>query len=62
MAIVLSENPKIAEEAVKKVKVELEVSAGLHERTLEAMAEDAIEIHPELPTFISNAGNLGRGY
>ena len=48
LAMVLADTPKQAEEAAKKVKVELE-ELPAYMSAPEAMAEDAIEIHPGTP-------------
>ena len=48
LAMVLADTPSQAEEAAKKVKVELEVLPA-YMSAPEAMAEDAVEIHPGTP-------------
>ncbi len=50
IAMVLACTPTIAEEAAKKVKVELEVLPA-YMNALDAMDEDAIEIHPGTPNI-----------
>jgi len=50
LAMVLADTPTQAEEAAKKVKVELEVLPA-YMSAPEAMAEDAIEIHPGTPNI-----------
>ncbi|PKM49275.1 MAG: aldehyde oxidoreductase [Firmicutes bacterium HGW-Firmicutes-7] len=50
IAMVLADTPTQAEEAVKKVKVELEVLPAYMSAPA-AMAEDAIEIHPGTPNI-----------
>ena len=48
LAMVLAYSPKLAEEAAKKVKVEIE-ELPAYMNALDAMDEDAIEIHPGTP-------------
>lgn len=48
IAMVLARNPAVAEEAAKKVKVEIE-ELPAYMSALAAMDEDAIEIHPGTP-------------
>ncbi len=48
LAMVLADTPTQAEEAAKKVKVELEILPA-YMSAPEAMAEDAVEIHPGTP-------------
>ncbi len=55
LAIVLSTDHRIAEEAAKKVKVELEPLPA-YMSAPEAMAEDAIEIHPGTPNVYFECG------
>lgn len=55
IAMVLAENPAIAEEAAKKVKVELE-ELPAYMSAPAAMAEDAIEIHPGTPNIYFECG------
>lgn len=55
IAMVLAENPAIAEEAAKKVKVELE-ELPAYMSAPAAMAEDAIEIHPGTPNVYFECG------
>lgn len=50
IAMVLAENPAIAEEAARKVKVEIE-ELPAYMSAPAAMAEDAIEIHPGTPNI-----------
>jgi len=53
LAIVLAENEKAAHAGVEKVKVELEVLPAFMSAP-EAMADDAIEIHPGTPNVYFN--------
>ncbi len=53
LAIVLAENEKAAHAGVEKVKVDLEVLPAFMSAP-EAMAEDAIEIHPGTPNVYFN--------
>ncbi|HZJ77009.1 MAG TPA: molybdopterin cofactor-binding domain-containing protein [Oscillospiraceae bacterium] len=55
IAIVLAENHRIAEEAVDKVKVEVE-ELPAYMSAPEAMAEDALEIHPGTPNVYFENG------
>ena len=55
IAMILSTNPKLAEEAAKKVKVEIE-QLPEYMSAPEAMAEDAIEIHPGTPNVYFECG------
>jgi aldehyde oxidoreductase len=55
IAMVLSENPTIAEVAAEKVKVEIE-ELPPYMNALDAMAPDAIEIHPGTPNIYFTNG------
>ncbi|MDR2108507.1 MAG: molybdopterin-dependent oxidoreductase [Coriobacteriales bacterium] len=55
IAMVLSENPAIAEIAAEKVKVEIE-ELPAYMNALDAMAPDAIEIHPGTPNVYFTNG------
>jgi aldehyde oxidoreductase len=55
IAMVLSENPTIAEVAAEKVKVEIE-ELPAYLNALDAMAPDAIEIHPGTPNVYFTNG------
>ena len=55
LAMVLSTSPKLAEEAAKKVKIELE-ELPAYMSAPAAMAEDAIEIHPGTPNVYFECG------
>jgi aldehyde oxidoreductase len=55
IAMVLSENPTIAEIAAEKVKVEVE-ELPAYMNALDAMAPDAIEIHPGTPNVYFTNG------
>lgn len=55
IAIVLAETPQAAEEAVEKVKYEIE-ELPAYLSAPEAMAEDAIEIHPGTPNVYFENG------
>ncbi|MDV3429169.1 MAG: molybdopterin-dependent oxidoreductase [Bacillota bacterium] len=57
IAMVLSENPEVAEEAAKLVKVELE-ELPAYMSAPAAMAEDAIEIHPGTPNIYFECGTV----
>lgn len=60
IAIVLAETPRIAEEAVEKVKVEIE-ELPAYMSAPEAMAEDALEIHPGTPNiYFENGAAKGK--
>lgn len=57
LAMVLAWTPKLAEEAAKKVKVEIE-ELPAYMNALDAMDEDAIEIHPGTPNVYFNNYNI----
>ncbi|QOX62685.1 molybdopterin-dependent oxidoreductase [Anoxybacterium hadale] len=57
LAMVLAYSPKIAEEAAKKVKVEIE-ELPAYMNALDAMDEDAIEIHPGTPNVYFENHNI----
>jgi aldehyde oxidoreductase len=57
LAMVLAYTPKIAEEAAKKVKVQIE-ELPAYMNALDAMEEDAIEIHPGTPNVYFENHNI----
>jgi aldehyde oxidoreductase len=57
LAMVLAYSPKLAEEAAKKVKVQIE-ELPAYMNAIDAMDEDAIEIHPGTPNVYFENHNI----